>query len=204
MIPSSSGVTLEVEAVGPRRPSAPCLVLAHPHPQMGGDMRHKIIDTLFRRSAEKGWGAVRFNFRGVGASTGSYDSGAGETDVLLAVLSFASKELSRSVGSIALVGSSFGSWVAAKAAAALPELGRLVLIAPPVNVTDFSVLACVKHPKHVFAAGRDEFASPEALDSFFERLSPPKTIHLLEGSDHSFTGSTVKLVRDVLRLVDER
>lgn len=202
MIVPSSGAQLEVEAAAPQRPSSPCLILTHPHPQMGGDMQNKIIDTLFSRSVEKGWGAVRFNFRGVGASTGTFDFGAGETDDVLAVLRFASEQFDRPCKILTLVGYSFGSWVGAKAAASLSELGRLVLIAPPLRTMDFSILKGIKHPKHVFAAGRDEYASLPSLEAWFTELTPPKSLKVLEEADHQFTGWTTKLVSDVLRAVN--
>ena len=61
-------------------------VLAHPHPLHGGSLHNKVVQTLARACAQAGWRAIRFNFRGVGASAGTYDAGLGETEDLLAVL----------------------------------------------------------------------------------------------------------------------
>ncbi|MFH1263389.1 MAG: alpha/beta fold hydrolase [Pseudomonadota bacterium] len=202
MILPSAGAELEAEVSAPKKNSAPFLVLAHPHPQMGGDMHNKVIDTLFTRAIEKGWGALRFNFRGVGASSGTFDNGAGETDDVLSALLFASKFAERPYRTLTLAGYSFGSWMAAKAAATLPELGKLVLIAPPLRGMDFSPLQTVRHPKYVFAAGKDEFVSVAELEAWFAQLTPPKSLHLLEEADHQFIGCTSRLIRDVLRVVD--
>ena len=202
MIVSSGGIELEVEASPPEKANAPLIVLSHPHPRMGGDMDNKVVDQLFRRSAERGWGVVRFNFRGVGKSTGQFDAGHGETDDLLGVLAWASKEFGREAREFTLVGYSFGSWITAKAASMVPGLARAILIAPPIQTMDFSVLEGVTLPKHVFAAGRDEFAPRDLLDRWFSQLTPPKTIRLFDDADHFFVAHTTELIRAVLRAIE--
>lgn len=85
-------------------------VIAHPHPLYGGTMDNKVVQTLARAFVQQGWTAVRFNFRGVGASEGAYDAGRGEVDDYLAIL----RELAPE-GPVALAGFSFGAFVAASA-----------------------------------------------------------------------------------------
>jgi alpha/beta superfamily hydrolase len=104
-------------------------VLCHPHPQHGGTMDNKVVQTLARSFVAMGWRAVRFNFRGVGASEGRYDDGRGEVDDALAVIG-AQRDAALP---LAVVGFSFGGWVAAAAAARLGESvprPRLLLVAP--------------------------------------------------------------------------
>jgi uncharacterized protein len=105
-------------------------VLCHPHPQYGGTMDNKVVQTLARAVVQMGWLSVRFNFRGIGASQGEWDNGRGEVDDALAVIAhFRSAAPSRFL----LAGFSFGGFVAAQAASRLPEgerPERLVLIAP--------------------------------------------------------------------------
>jgi uncharacterized protein len=100
-------------------------VVCHPHPQHGGTMDNKVVATLARAFVQCGWRAVRFNFRGIHGSGGSWDEGRGEIDDALAVAAAL-----RDAGQpLALAGFSFGGFVASHAAAALqPE--RLVLVAP--------------------------------------------------------------------------
>ncbi|MBA2723565.1 MAG: alpha/beta fold hydrolase [Methylibium sp.] len=114
-------------------PSA-LMVICHPHPQHGGTLDNKVVQTLARAGLALGYRTVRFNFRGVGASAGAWDEGRGEIDDALAVI-----EASRAVDGVAalpwvLAGFSFGGYVAASAAARLHEAGgapdRLALIAP--------------------------------------------------------------------------
>ncbi|MEP7296455.1 MAG: alpha/beta fold hydrolase [Burkholderiales bacterium] len=103
------------------------VVVCHPHPQHGGTMDNKVVQTLARAFVALGWRCVRFNFRGVGASQGAWDDGAGETDDALAVIAaFADP-------SFMLAGFSFGAFVASQAAMRLPDSAkpqRMVLVGP--------------------------------------------------------------------------
>jgi alpha/beta superfamily hydrolase len=94
----------------------PCgiAVIAHPHPLFGGTMDNKVVQTLARAFVQCGWGAVRFNFRGVGASAGVHDAGQGEREDLLAVVRQVAPQ-----GPLALAGFSFGAFVTSHALAAL-------------------------------------------------------------------------------------
>ncbi len=116
-------------------PSA-LMVICHPHPQHGGTLDNKVVQTLARAGLALGWRTVRFNFRGVGASAGSWDEGRGEIDDALAVIA-AARATDEAAGlPLVLAGFSFGGYVAASAAARLRDGGaaaaprRLALIAP--------------------------------------------------------------------------
>jgi uncharacterized protein len=117
---------IDEPANGPARGVA---VLCHPHPQHGGTMDNKVVQTLARAFVQLGLRAVRFNFRGVGASAGVWDEGRGEVDDALAVVA----ALREPGLPLALGGFSFGGYVASQAAARLPETERavrLVLVGP--------------------------------------------------------------------------
>ncbi len=94
-------------------------IIAHPHPQFGGTMDNKVVQTLARAFVQCGWVAVRFNFRGVGASAGSFDEGQGERDDFLAVVRQVAPH-----GPLALAGFSFGSMVMSHALTQLWGEGR--------------------------------------------------------------------------------
>jgi hypothetical protein len=105
-------------------------VVCHPHPLHGGTMDNKVVQTLARAFVALGWRSVRFNFRGIGASQGAWDDGAGEVDDALAVIAaFADAGTSPFM----LAGFSFGAYVASQAAVRLPDAGkpqRMVLVGP--------------------------------------------------------------------------
>ena len=128
-IPGPAG-TLEVVAHIPDVAPRAIAVIAHPLPTMGGTMENKIVTTLAKTFAELGFAALRFNFRGVGASSGEFDEGNGEVADALTVTRYALKEY----GDLPLIlsGFSFGGYVQARAAQQLPPR-QLVLIAPAVT-----------------------------------------------------------------------
>jgi alpha/beta superfamily hydrolase len=107
-------------------------VVCHPHPQHGGTMDNKVVQTLARAFLQLGYRVVRFNFRGVGASAGVWDEGRGEVDDALAVIA-AQRDPALP---LALGGFSFGGFVAATAATRLAETEpaeRLVLVGPATS-----------------------------------------------------------------------
>ena len=110
-------------------PSRGLAVVCHPHPLQGGTMDNKVVTTIARALTQRGWRVVRFNYRGVGGSAGSWDEGRGEVGDALAVIA-----AHRGAGEpLVLGGFSFGGYVAASAAAKLPEAERprrMVLVAP--------------------------------------------------------------------------
>lgn len=124
-------------------------VLAHPHPLMGGTMDNKVIHTLARACVQIGLRAVRFNFRGVGASDGKWDEGRGEVDDLLAVIahyrvrSDSGAAPAAPVAPFVLGGFSFGGYAAAQACAQLSDTlapNRLILIAPATGRFDVATV----------------------------------------------------------------
>ncbi len=123
--------TLEVAVDAPGAPPLGVAVLCHPHPLHGGTMDNKVVQTLARAFLALGYRAVRFNFRGVGASAGAWDEGRGEVDDVLAVV----QSLRDPALPLALGGFSFGAGMAGRAAARLPAgaaAERLVLVGPAV------------------------------------------------------------------------
>lgn len=105
-------------------------VIAHPLPTMGGTMENKIVTTLAKTFAELGFATLRFNFRGVGASYGEFDSGNGEMEDMLAVIEHAKNAFGELP--LVLAGFSFGGYVAARTAQQI-QPRKLVLIAPAVG-----------------------------------------------------------------------
>lgn len=107
------------------------VIVAHPHPLFGGTMDNKVVQTLARAFVQCGWHALRFNFRGVGRSAGTYDDGRGEVDDLCAVVRGGAPD-----GALAPAGFSFGAFVASQAAQQLRHerlLTQLVLVGPAVS-----------------------------------------------------------------------
>ena len=125
LIPGPAG-TLELAVDSPAGEARGVAVVAHPHPLFGGSLGNKVVQTLARAFVQQGWRAVRFNFRGVGQSTGEHDAGRGELADLLAVVQSQAAQ-----GPLCLAGFSFGAFVTSHAVQALHptrDIHRLLLV----------------------------------------------------------------------------
>lgn len=122
---------IEVVSNVPETPLAGIALVAHPHPLQGGTLDNKVAQTLAKTFVALGYAAVRFNFRGVGASAGAFDDGMGETDDALAVIANAKSRLGDALP-VVLAGFSFGSFVQTRVARVL-KAERLVLVGPAVR-----------------------------------------------------------------------
>jgi alpha/beta superfamily hydrolase len=158
-------------------------VVCHPHPQHGGTMDNKVVQTLARAFVQLGYSALRFNFRGVGASAGEWAQGPGEIDdALAAVAAFRGDEQP-----LVLAGFSFGAYVAAHVAARLAAQGaaaeRLVLIAPAASRFD---LPAVPPGTLVVHGEADDVVPLAAVLDWARPQSLPVTV--LPGAGHFFHG----------------
>ena len=158
--------------------------IGHPHPLYGGTLENKVAATLARAFAGIGWLAVRPNFRGVGRSEGSHDHGGGETDDFLHVIDTAPQWLSAEVERLprALAGFSFGSFVAAQAAARLaPPASHLVLVGSAAGKWPMPAVAAETLVIH------GEFDETIPLAHVFEWARPQDLpVVVLPGADHFF------------------
>jgi alpha/beta superfamily hydrolase len=169
-------------------------VFAHPHPQYGGTMHTKTVYQSAKALTRIGCAVLRFNFRGVGASEGSFDSGEGEQADFRAALDYMA---ARYPGLPLWAGGfSFGSWVALEVGAADDRVSVVIGIAPPV-VTSVSgqaytfpgTLASTK-PKFFVQGEADEVCPLEGMWQFYGRLHEPKELAVIDGADHLFDGKT--------------
>ena len=162
-------------------------VIAHPHPLFGGAMSNKVVQTLARAFVQCGWRALRFNFRGVGASAGTHDEGLGEARDMLAVISQA-----REGGeALAVAGFSFGAFVAAQAAASLAQAGdepaALVLVGTAASRFAVPPVPQSLHEKTLVLHGEADDTVPLAAVLDWARpQSLPVTV--IPGGGHFFHG----------------
>ena len=160
-------------------------VVCHPHPQFGGTMHNKVVFRLSAALVEQGIPALRFNFRGVGRSTGVWDNGTGESDDVRAALDALAERYPGTP--LLLAGFSFGAWVGLPVGCADPRVTHLVGAGVPVSLLSTDTLAgCVK-PKLIVQGEQDEYGPRPALEQWFGRLSEPKRLTIVPGADHFFT-----------------
>ena len=193
MIDAPAGA-LECLCTRAEQDSGRVAVICHPHPQHGGTMTNKVVHTLARSFNEMQIDAVRFNFRGVGNSTGEYDQAIGEIDDLLAVVDWVRQK--RPGVTLWLAGFSFGAYIAA-AAAARVEAGQLVTVAPAINLLDFDTLSQPGCPWLLIQGDADEIVPPQQVIDWAARHPAGIDVATLEGAGHFFHGRLNDL-RDVL------
>lgn len=167
-------------------------VIGHPHPQMGGTLHNKVVHTVARAARDLGGLAVRFNYRGVEGSEGSYDEGVGEVADFLAVYRWALQVYDPQKTFFA--GFSFGSCMAATA---LSQLGvaelcprGLLMIAPPVARMPFDVLPSFPVPSYVLQGEADDVVEPQDVYDWCqlrEEISEERLLRVPK-ADHFFHG----------------
>jgi uncharacterized protein len=179
-------------------PAKGLALICHPHPVHGGTMDNKVVQTLAKAFSEMGCAVMRFNFRGVGASSGTFDDGIGETEDAAASLSYAQAMLPQSAGlPLIAAGFSFGCFVQSRL---LPRSNpsRLVLIGPAVKrfeIADVPKGTLVVHGEEddvVPLADVMNWARPQAL---------PVTV--FPGAGHFFHGRLLELKTTVQRGCDD-
>jgi alpha/beta superfamily hydrolase len=186
---------LECALDAPDGPARGLALVCHPHPQFGGTMDNKVVQTLARACVQLGWRSVRFNFRGIGRSEGHWDEGRGEVDDALAVLAAYRGRAADPALPFLLAGFSFGAYVAAAAASRLPEGDRperLVLVGPS---TEKQRLPAVP-PDTVVIHGESDDVVPLAATLDWARPQSLPVI-VFPGVGHFFHGK-IALLRSVV------
>ena len=172
------------------------VVIAHPHPLFGGTLDNKVVQTLARAYVQCGWVAVRFNFRGVGASAGVHDEGRAELQDLLAVVRQVAPE-----GPIALAGFSFGAFVTSHALAALwdeREVASAVLVGTAASRFTVAPVPPAAHLRTLVLHGEQDDTVPLAAVMDWAR---PQTlpVTVIPGGGHFFHGQLHLLKELVVR-----
>ena len=165
-------------------------VLCHPHPQHQGTMLNKVVHTLARAMTDLGIAALRFNFRGTGASEGAYAGGDGEVDDVAAVAASVAERWPDA--DLWLAGFSFGAIVSARAAATIVPR-QLISIAPAVNLLGKEFVVQPSMPWLIVQGEADELVPAAAVRAWVTNFVPRPELVLLPGVDHFFHGELITL-----------
>jgi len=165
-------------------------IVCHPHPQHQGTMQNKVVHMLARSMNELGIVALRFNFRGVGLSEGSYGEGVGEVDDLLATARYVRQRWPEA--SIWLAGFSFGAIISAQSANKVGA-SRLISIAPAVNFLGDLLDNKPTMPWWIIQGDADELVPASEVTAWVESNQPGPELTVLPGADHFFHGHLVAL-----------
>jgi len=175
------------------------MVVCHPHPQHGGTMTNKVVTTLARTAHAMGVPSLRFNYRGVGASAGSFDDGRGEIEDALAAVAFGRQRWPDA--QLWLAGFSFGGVVALRASTTrgVGQVAKLVTVAPALgrnfgSLREVSVPNC---PWLIVQGGNDEVIDGELVIDWAEQLEPAPQLVVLPDTGHYFHGKLSLLQESV-------
>jgi len=187
-IPSSHGLLeglLRIDVDYQPHLPAVAAVVCHPHPQQGGTLNNKVVFTIAKALNEAGIPALRFNFRGVGRSTGTYDGGVGEGDDVASALDWMSLRYPHTA--LLVAGFSFGSWIGLPAGCGDPRVTHLLGVGVPVRLLGMNSLNDCTDSLLVIQGTQDEFGPLPEVQQWYDQLTTPrKQLHLVQGATHFF------------------
>lgn len=189
------------------RPRPPIAIVLHPHPQGGGTMNNAITLALYQMFVKRGFATLRFNFRGVGRSEGTFDNGVGELSDAAAALDWLQAINPESSGTW-VAGFSFGAWIGMQLLMRRPEVKGFISIAPPANMYDFGFLAPCPSSGLIVAGTADEVVAEPAVQKLVDKLKLQKHITIdyerIEGANHFFANEMDALMGTVEAYLDRR
>lgn len=171
-------------------------LVCHPHPLHGGTLHNKVVFRAAKTAIQMGLPTLRFNFRGVGKSEGTFAGGMGEREDVRAALDCLGARYPTAPA--CLIGFSFGAWVGLAVGATDPRVWALVGLGLPAASEDLDFLLEVPKPKCIIQGTQDRFGPCTRIESLFAEMVDPKCLHWVEGADHFFTGKLDE-VQAVLR-----
>lgn len=176
-------------------------VVCHPHPLYGGTMHNKTVFRLATALNEVGIPTLRFNFRGVGLSTGSHDEGRGEQDDVRSALD----ELERRFPDVALAvaGFSFGAWVGLRVGCGEERVKQLVGVGVPVASLSVDQMASCSKPKLIVQGALDQYGPEAELRAWFAGIAAPRHLEVIPGADHFLTEHLDELEQAIVRYFKE-
>lgn len=165
-------------------------LVGHPHSLQGGTMNNKVVTTLARTFKELGIPSLRFNFRGVGRSAGSYDAGIGESLDMLSLVN--DLKNIRPDSSFIFAGFSFGSYVSYRAAAQCPHQA-LITVAPAIHHYNYNEFNPKPSSWLIIQGEQDEVVDPQLVFDFAQQFEPQLPVLRFADTTHYFHGKLIEL-----------
>lgn len=199
-IPGPAGrLEARFESPDTDRPRA-AVVVGHPHPQHGGTMHNKVVHRTAKAFRQLGCAVLRFNFRGVGGSDGSFDEGRGERQDLVAGLDWLTDRYSDVP--LWTAGFSFGAWIALTVGAIDPRVRLLLGIAPPTRY-ELSEFRASTKPKFLIHGESDALVPLPDIWKLYGELEEPKELVVIDAADHLFDGRASEVGDAVVDLLGD-
>lgn len=182
--------TIRLEGMLDYNSSQKAVIISHPHPLHGGDMDNPVVMTVARAFFEKGFTTLRFNFRGMGSSTGSFDNGNGEQEDVRAAISFLAD---KGFQNISLAGYSFGSRMNAAVVSKGCRIEDHIMVSPPMAFMSFDDIEQMPSTGLVVTGRNDEISPPGLIEKHMKRWGISPRFDIIENCDHFYSGGLRKL-----------
>jgi len=180
--------------------NAPIALILHPHPQYGGTMNNKIVYNLFQAFVSRGFATLRFNFRGVGRSQGSFDNGIGELSDAAAALDWL-QSFNANASTCWIAGYSFGAWISMQLLMRRPEIAGFISISPPASMFDFSFLAPCPSSGLIVHGTKDDTIAEADVAALAAKLQQQRGIVIdyrkIPGATHFYEDKLERLNKEV-------
>jgi alpha/beta superfamily hydrolase len=182
-------------------------LVLHPHPLHGGTMNNKVVYNIYKTFADNDFSGMRFNFRGVGKSSGEFDNGIGEMLDATTALDWLQMQ-NPEAHSFWISGFSFGAWIALQLVMRRPEIVGFIASSPPVNKYDFSFLSPCPASGLILQGDMDSVVSEDSVSRLVEKLSKQRGVtidyQVLNGADHYFRNNLEELSKVINEYIGER
>jgi len=173
------------------------VVICHPHPLMGGSMYNNVVEAIQEAYAAKNYATLKFNFRGVGGSTGCYDDGKGEQEDILAAVKYLQDI---GISKTAIAGYSFGAWVGAKVVERFHNLfSNVAFISPPLNLYDFNWPQLINKINIIVCGNDDQFCDIHFLQEKIKNFTA--NLKIIPDADHFYFGQEKDLINALRELL---
>jgi alpha/beta superfamily hydrolase len=196
---------LECRYMPAESPDAPTALILHPEPDKGGTMNNRVTFALYQHFQSRGFAVMRFNFRGVGRSQGTYDNGEGELSDAATAMDWLQSQNPAST-QCWIAGFSFGSWIGMQLMMRRPEIQGFISVTPPAATHDFSFLAPCPASGLIIHGEEDNAVPPDSVHKLVERLSIQKGVEvgvdIVPGANHFFTDHLDPLIARVSDYLD--
>ncbi|MGE0256769.1 MAG: alpha/beta hydrolase [Alphaproteobacteria bacterium] len=190
-----------------RTPNAPIALMLHPHPQHGGTMNNRVVYALHQLYTRRGFATLRFNFRGVGRSQGSFDRGEGELSDAASALDWL-QSTNPDAPACWIAGYSFGAWIGMQLLMRRPEISGFISVSPPANLFDFTFLAPCPASGLIVHGARDNLVPKQSVETLIEKVAKQKDVvidlKLIADADHFFAEQLEQIDQAVNAYMEKR
>lgn len=167
------------------------VVICHPHSLMGGSMHNNVVEAIKEAFTQENYSTLRFNFRGVGRSTGMYSEGKGEQEDIIAVCKYLKN---MGIMKLFFAGYSFGSWVGSQVIQKddNPFTGS-IFVSPPVNYFDFDFTKLINKINMIICGSKDQFCDLDILKEQAKKIN--SNLNIIANADHFYLDKEKELIK---------